>query len=65
MLLNELQRQRTQMTLKLDTQAAEIQALKQQQRVSQQQLAELKSLNHATQVALRRLEGRGEVVAQR
>jgi len=65
MLLNELQQQHTQMTRKFDAQAAEIQALKQQQRVSQQQLAELKSLNHATQVALRKLEGRGEVVAQR
>jgi hypothetical protein len=65
MLLNELQQQHTQMTRKFDAQAAEIQALRQQQRVSQQQLAELKSLNHATQVALRKLEGRGEVVAQR
>jgi Chaperone of endosialidase len=58
MLLNEVQQQRTQMTEKIDAQAAEIRDLK-------QQMAELKALNQATQVALRKLQAKDEFVARR
>jgi hypothetical protein len=61
MLLNEVQQQ-----------AAEIRALKKlqlasqaQQLRTQQQVTELKVLNQATQVALRKLQAKGEFVAQR
>ena len=54
MLLNEAQKQ-----------AATIRALKQQQFRTQQEMAELKALNQATQVALRKLQARDQLVAQR
>ena len=54
MLLNEVQQQ-----------AAQIRDLKLQQLRTLQQVAELKSLNHATQVALRKLQPKDELVAQR
>jgi hypothetical protein len=62
MLLNEVQQQRRQMTAKIDTQAAEISHLKQQQLATkaeevhvQQQLAELKAFYQATQATLLKL----------
>jgi hypothetical protein len=58
MLLNEVQQQRAQTTEKIDAQAAEIRDLK-------QQVTELKALNQATQVALRNLQSKEELVAQR
>jgi hypothetical protein len=79
MLLNEMQQQHAQMAEKIDAQAktnaaqttqlagqaAEIRDLKQQQFRTQQEMAELKALNQATQVALRRLQAKDEFVAQR
>jgi hypothetical protein len=65
MLLNEMQQQRAQMTAKSDAQAAEIRDLKQQQLRTQQQMAELKAFNLATQVALRKLQAKDEFVATR
>jgi hypothetical protein len=53
MLLNEVQQQR-----KNATQDGEIRELK-------QEVSELKALNQATEVALRKLEARNEFVAQR
>ena len=58
MLLNEVQQQRAQTTQKIDAQAAEIRDLK-------QQMAELKDLNQATQVALRQLQAKDALVVQR
>ncbi|HSY08558.1 MAG TPA: tail fiber domain-containing protein [Steroidobacteraceae bacterium] len=58
MLLNEMQQQHVQMTKKSEAQAAEMRDLK-------QQVAELKALNKATQVALRKLQAKDELVAQR
>jgi len=46
-------------------QAAEIRDLKQQQLRTQQQMAELKALNQATQVALRTLQAKDQLVVQR
>jgi type II secretory pathway component PulJ len=54
MLLNEAQQQKQ----KIDAQDAEIRELK-------QQMAALKDLNQATQVALQRLLAKEELVAQR
>jgi 1,4-alpha-glucan branching enzyme len=54
MLLNEVQQQ-----------AATIRDLKQKQFRSRQEMAELKALNQATQVALRKLQAKDEFVAQR
>jgi hypothetical protein len=75
LLLNEMQRQQR----KNDAQAARIAAqdahlvaqaaqmcdLKQQQLRMQQQMVELKTLNQATQTALRTLKAKAELVAQR
>jgi len=61
MLLNEMQQQQR----KNATQAAEIRELKQQQLRTQQQMAELKAFNLATQVALRKLQAKDEFVATR
>jgi dephospho-CoA kinase len=65
MLLNEVQQQRTQMTEKIDVQAAEIRDLKQQQLATQQQMAELKALNQATLAALQKPQAKDQLVAQR
>jgi hypothetical protein len=46
-------------------QAAEIRGLKQQQLRMEQQMAELKTLNEATRVALRKLQANDELMAQR
>ena len=61
MLLNEAQREHK----KFAAQDAEIRDLKQQQLRTQQQMAELKVLNQATQVALRTLQTKDQLVGQR
>jgi hypothetical protein len=58
MLLNEVQQQRTQLTAKIDAQAAEIRDLK-------QQMAELKDLKQELRAALLKLHAKDEFVAQR
>jgi hypothetical protein len=58
MLLNEMQKKNV-------AQDAEIRDLKQQQLRMQQQMAELKTLNQATQVALQKLQAKDELMAQR
>jgi hypothetical protein len=71
MLLNEVQRITAQVEKNAAqeqqnaVQAAEIRELKQQQLRTQQEMAELKALNQATQVALRKLQARDQLVAQR
>jgi hypothetical protein len=61
MLLNEAQQQQQ----KIAAQGAAMRDLKQQQFRTQQEMAELKALNQATQVALRKLQAKDEFVAQR
>jgi hypothetical protein len=58
MLLNEMQQQRTQLTAKIDGQAAEIRDLK-------QQMVELKDLKQELRAALRKLQSQNAFVAQR
>jgi hypothetical protein len=61
MLLNEMQKEQH----KIAAQGAEILDLKQQQLRTQQQMAELKAFNQATQVALRTRQANGQWVLQR
>jgi len=68
MLLNEVQQQQSKMAAQeehITAQAAEIGELKQQQLRTQQQVTELKALNEATQVALRKLQTGNDFIAQR
>jgi Chaperone of endosialidase len=58
MLLNDVQKQRTQIAEIIDAQAAEMRDLK-------RQVAELTDLNQTTQIALRKLQANDEFVAQR
>jgi hypothetical protein len=58
MLLNEMQQQRTQMTTKIDAQAAEIAGLK-------QQMAEMKDLKQELHAALVKLNTKDTLVVQR
>jgi hypothetical protein len=58
MLLNEMQQQHAQMTAKIDTQAAEINGLK-------QQMAEMKDLKQELHAALIRLHSKDDLVVQR
>jgi hypothetical protein len=61
MLLNEAQKEQH----RIAAQDAEIRDLKKQQLRTQQQMAELKALNQATQVALRALQAEAQSVMQR
>lgn len=61
MLLNEAQKQKQ----KVVAQDVEIRDLKQEQLRMQQQMAELKTLNEATQAALLKLEAKDELMVQR
>jgi hypothetical protein len=61
MLLNEVQKEQQ----KIAAQDAEIHDLKQQQLRTQQQMAELKALNQATQVALQTLRTKDPLVMER
>lgn len=75
LLLNEMQQQQRKNDAQaariaaqdahLAAQAAQMRDLKQQQLRMQQQMVELKTLNQATQTALRRLKAKAELVAQR
>ena len=75
MLLNEMQQQQQKIaaqanviaaqTTELAAQGAEIRDVKQQQLRTQQQMAELKALNLATQLAQRKLLAKDEFVATR
>jgi len=72
MLLNEVQHQQRAAAAQAAAQAAEIRDLKAQQLATraeqlrmQHQVAELRTLNESTQVALRKLEAKDELVAQR
>ena len=75
MLLNEVQKQQSTVQALSEqnaAQATEIRDLKQQQLATyaeqqqmQHQMAELKDLNQATQAALRKLQAKDELVAQR
>lgn len=58
MLLNEMQYERKEMTKKLDVQSAEIRSLK-------QQVAELNNLKQELHAALRQMQSKDELVAQR
>jgi septal ring factor EnvC (AmiA/AmiB activator) len=68
MLLNEMQQQRTQMTKKIDAQAAEIRDLKQQQKqfaVRAEQLDNVQQRMEQMHAALLKLQTKDELVAPR